>query len=119
MAQPLLLFAVPSPASELMGTMVPGGAIVFVSDPTRQMTPSQTALMELFGMTPTEAKLASLLAGGEKLEDAARRMAITAGTARVHVKNIFRKANVGRQGDLIRLILNNAVVLEQRAAPAG
>jgi DNA-binding CsgD family transcriptional regulator len=119
MAQPLLLFAVPSPASELMGTVAPGGAIVFVSDPTRQMTPSQTALMELFGMTPTEAKLASLLAGGEKLEDAARRMAITAGTARVHVKNIFRKANVGRQGDLIRLILNNAVVLEQKAAPTG
>jgi DNA-binding CsgD family transcriptional regulator len=118
-AQPLLLLAMPAPASELMGTMAPGGVIVFVSDPTRQMTPSQTALMELFGMTPTEAKLASLLAGGEKLEDAARRMAITAGTARVHVKNIFRKANVGRQGDLIRLILNSPVVLEQKAAPTG
>ena len=74
--------------------------------------------MDLFDMTPTEARLASLLAAGEKLEDAARRMAITAGTARVHVKNIFRKTNVGRQGDLIRLLRNSSVVLERKSAPA-
>jgi DNA-binding CsgD family transcriptional regulator len=111
-SQPLLVLTVPSPASGRFHVLERGSAIVFVTDPDRKITPSQTALMQLFDLTPTQSKLASLLARGESIEDAARSLGIKPATARVHVKSIFRKTDVARQSDLIRLILNSAVVLQ-------
>jgi len=87
--------------------------MIFVIDPDRRVTPSQTALMHLFDLTPTESRLALLLAGGKTIEAAGRTMGIATNTARVHIKSVFRKMDVNRQGDLIRVILNTAAVLER------
>src|SRR5437868_8201383 len=44
-------------------------AAVLISDPERRCSPSNQVLSDLFGLTPTESRLASLLAQGASLAE--------------------------------------------------
>jgi DNA-binding CsgD family transcriptional regulator/GAF domain-containing protein len=81
-------------------------ALVFVTDPHAKPAPRASALRALYGLTPTECRLADLLAEGREITAAAEILRMTASTARFHLKSIFRKVGVKRQSDLIRLILS-------------
>lgn len=59
---------------------------------------------KLFGWTPTEAKLAALLAAGHSLEEAAGQLNFSKQTGRTHLKHLFTKTGFTRQGELIVLI---------------
>lgn len=69
-----------------------------------------TVIRKVFGLTTGEARLASLLAGGRSVRDAARQLDISEGTARFVLKRIFPKVGVNRQAELVsrlrRLILH-------------
>jgi DNA-binding CsgD family transcriptional regulator len=78
---------------------------VLISDPNRRGGPPMPHLQALFKMTPAEARLAALLANGESLRAAARRLSVTYGTARTCLTQLFRKTNTQSQGQLIRLLL--------------
>ena len=84
----------------------PAGAIVLVTDPDRRPVPSDETIRALLSLTPAEARLARALAEGLTLERAAHRLGLTVGTARTRLKTIFHKADVHRQIDLVRLVLN-------------
>ncbi|WFU44966.1 LuxR C-terminal-related transcriptional regulator [Bradyrhizobium sp. CB82] len=60
--------------------------------------------MEVFGLTPVQAQLASLLAKGRSLEEIAREMNISPGTARNHLKAVFLRTATRRQGELVSLL---------------
>ena len=62
------------------------------------------AIRELYGLTPTEARLAAELSGGRSLPEAAERLAITHNTARVHLRAIFAKTGARRQSHLVSLL---------------
>jgi len=78
--------------------------VVFLSDPDAQPASRATILRSLYGLTPTECRLADLLAQGCELSDAAERLRMAAGTARFHLKVVFRKTGARRQADLVRLM---------------
>jgi DNA-binding CsgD family transcriptional regulator len=80
-------------------------ALVFLSDPDAIPAPRSSILRTLYGLSPTEGRLADLLAAGIELRAAADRLTMTAQTARFHLKSIFRKTGTNRQTDLARLIL--------------
>jgi DNA-binding CsgD family transcriptional regulator len=61
-------------------------------------------LRALWGLTEREAELAVRLAQGERIERAARELGIGEGTARHHLKSIFRRMDIDRQVDLVRLV---------------
>ncbi|MFK4719235.1 DNA-binding CsgD family transcriptional regulator [Bradyrhizobium niftali] len=65
---------------------------------------SQASLMEVFGLTPVQAQLASLLVRGKSLEEIAREMNISPGTARNHLKAVFLRTATRRQGELVSLL---------------
>lgn len=68
-------------------------------------TPTDTHVLEkLFGWTPTEARLAGLLATGRSLEEVAAILNIAIQTARTHLKHLFAKTGFTRQGELIAFI---------------
>lgn len=77
---------------------------VFVADPERRMSLPAADLETLFGLTPAESQVAALLASGDRLDLAARKLGVTTGTARTHLKHIFDKTGTGRQGELARLL---------------
>ena len=54
------------------------------------------------------------LAAGLSLEDAASSLDISRNTARAHLRSIFSKSGITRQTELVRLMLNSAVVLGER-----
>lgn len=58
-----------------------------------------------FRLSPAEAKMCELLAGGRTVNEAADALNITRESARDRLKQIFRKTDVGRQTDLVTLLL--------------
>ncbi|WP_246800502.1 helix-turn-helix transcriptional regulator [Bradyrhizobium sp. ERR14] len=60
--------------------------------------------MEIFGLTPAQARLASLLVAGKSLEEIALDMNISSGTARNHLKAVFLRTGTRRQAELVSLL---------------
>jgi DNA-binding CsgD family transcriptional regulator len=83
----------------------PARAILLVSDTERPSAdPSMDVLRRTFGLTQTEATLASHLAREVPLPLVAELLGISFETARSHLKHIFTKTGTNRQSDLLRLI---------------
>jgi len=81
---------------------------VVVGDPEAMQAINPEVLRTFYDLTPAEAELVSLLAGGASLEEAAKRRGVTINTVRSQLKNVFAKTETNRQGDLIRLVLTGA-----------
>ena len=56
-------------------------------------------------MTPAEAALAVEICTGNGLQAAANRRGVSLATARTHLGRVFQKTGVGRQAELVRLIM--------------
>lgn len=80
---------------------------VFIGDPEVEIVPPVPVLQEMFGLTPAEAKLASLLAAGLRIDDAARQLGISVHTARAQLKQVFAKTGTHRQAALMRVLLTS------------
>ena len=81
---------------------------VFVSDPERGPDICVQTLIELYDLTPAEAKIAARLAAGLSPAAIAEELDVQVNTVRVHMRAIFSKTQVRRQTDLVRLILTGA-----------
>jgi DNA-binding CsgD family transcriptional regulator/PAS domain-containing protein len=98
------------------GTSVPTVAI-FISDPDEASVAPQKVITQLFGFTPTEAKLAMLLTNGLTLDEAAEELSVSRNTARTHLRSLFAKTGVTRQTLLVRLILKSVAPLAVSSGP--
>lgn len=85
--------------------------VIFLRDPDSRSQPSHEIVMRLFDLTPSEAGLATLLADGMTLDEAAEELGIRRNTARAHLRAIFSKTGVTRQTTLVRVLLNSVVTL--------
>jgi len=72
---------------------------------------------ELFSFTKAEARLAVGLASGMRLEDVEQQLNIRHNTARAHLRSMFSKAEVGRQSELVHLLMNSVVPLGRNKQP--
>jgi DNA-binding CsgD family transcriptional regulator len=79
-------------------------ALLLITDVERPARVSCELLIELFGLTLTEARLACGLAAGKSLQDVSAEMAISEGHARQRLKIVFNKTGTSRQGELIALL---------------
>ena len=66
--------------------------------------PNEHLLMRLFNLTPTEAKVVSLLVQGESVQAIARSQRVTPNTIRIQLKSVFNKTGVHRQAQLVSLL---------------
>ena len=80
--------------------------VVSVTDPELGPQPDQAAVCRYLGLTPAEGGVVLALARGLSLADVARERGISLNTVRTHVKRSLAKAGVGRQADLVRLVLS-------------
>jgi DNA-binding CsgD family transcriptional regulator len=81
-------------------------AVLFISDPDRNLDLPIDLLQRCYGLTSAEARLTMILLEGHSLKEAANSSGVTYNTAKSQLKIIFLKTNVQRQGQLIRLLLN-------------
>jgi DNA-binding CsgD family transcriptional regulator len=66
--------------------------------------PSPALVQSLFGLTPSEARLAALIGAGLSLPKAAIQLGITGHSARTVLKRVFSKVGVSRQSELAALL---------------
>lgn len=79
---------------------------IMITDPESATALPADRLRSVFGLTRAEAALAALLAAGEDLRSAAEKLAISYGTARTRLAEVFQKTQTHRQGELIQLLLS-------------
>jgi DNA-binding CsgD family transcriptional regulator len=101
----------PGPPAKPMNTPLRRSAIVVMRDPDRRASVSAHVVGQLFGLTPAEATLATLLAQGADLDEAAAELGIRRNTARSQLQSIFMKTNAKRQSELVRMILSSVATL--------
>ena len=95
--------------------------LVFMLDPELSVQATEGGLRQLYGFTSSEARLAHLLMSGKTLDECCEHLGIRPSTGRMHLGNLFAKAQVDRQGQLISLLLKSVgmVCTEGADARAG
>ncbi|TXS94138.1 hypothetical protein FV139_11095 [Parahaliea maris] len=112
--------------STLSGPQQPA-LVVYLSDPARHQLAPRNLVAQLFGLTPTEATLATMLADGLSLAEAASAMHVSENSVRSYCKRIYSKTGLSRQGEVVKLVLQSVAGLarspsslhSQDPAPAG
>lgn len=91
--------------------------MVFIFDPDRPLSShSVEFLKQHFELTPAEARLAKLIAEGERLDSIANRLGISVHTARTHLKRVFEKTGVERQAELVQLMFGCLGLMQDSVA---
>jgi len=91
--------------------------VLLASDPDARFALQRDALSELYGMTGAEADVAAMLAEGLSPDEIAQGLGISMNTVRTHMKRAFEKTRVGRQADLVRVLLSTPVPTLSSAEP--
>jgi len=78
-------------------------AMILIAD-LRGRSLSETALAELFGLSPAESRLAGALMTGKRLNDIAACSGVKITTLRTQLRSILRKVGVDRQTQLVQVL---------------
>ncbi len=104
---PLVATAVPLSAAGMAaaGLSPTATALLLVADTeARAEAASPAVLRETFGLTKAEAGVAARAANGEGVPALAATLAISEGTARLHLHRVFEKTGVHRQAELAAVL---------------
>lgn len=101
--RPLVLRVVRLPPNVVDG-FSRASAIILLTDPEEQARTPEDFLRGLFGLTRTEASLASCLADGQSVSEYAAGHGFTTGTAQQLMKQVLSKTGTHRQAQLVALI---------------
>jgi DNA-binding CsgD family transcriptional regulator len=100
---PILAYA-SRPTGVSADCFAPCQAIVVLVDLEARVRLVEQDLMNTFGLTPAEARLASRVSSGESIEEAAIELGVTYETTRKHLKSIFQKTGTHRQAQMVALL---------------
>jgi len=87
---------------------------LFLTTPSNRKPVSEPLLMDLFGLTPTEARVAAALARNTRPADVALELDVSQTTISFHIRNLFQKTGTNRQADLIALIHSGPMMIQTR-----
>ncbi len=82
-------------------------SILYVGDDDSHPVVHPGLLGSLFGLTPTEARVAARVADGLSPNEVADELELCTGTVRWHVKRIMARVETGRQAELVHLVLSS------------
>jgi DNA-binding CsgD family transcriptional regulator len=81
-----------------------GRVLLLLSDLSRKPRTQTDVLAEAFGLSPAEARVASLIADGISPDRAAEQLGVACVTVRNQLKTVFAKTNTHRQSELVALL---------------
>jgi DNA-binding CsgD family transcriptional regulator len=84
----------------------PPRALVIVIDPELTPEPPRAMLRRLYGLTHTEALVATDVLRGEGLRAIADDLSVSLATVKTHLQHVFIKTGTHRQSELVRLLLS-------------
>ena len=83
--------------------------MVTITDPDAEVTVSERRLVDLFGLTRAERRIALALLEGQAPKEIAATLGVSFFTVRGHLVRIFEKTGTSRQAELVRLLIRVAV----------
>jgi len=86
-------------------------AIAYISGDRWSQADRCDQLVDLFGLSPSEARLAWAIAQGMSISEAAADLGLTVETARNYSKKIYAKTGARGQAELVRNILTGVLAL--------
>ena len=104
--RPLTVLVRSTPGMASPDYPVPAATLVFILDPEVPANP-EPELRQLYGLTTTETRLANFLMEGKTLDECCQLMGIRRTTAKMHLRNVFTKTGVQRQGELVALLFRS------------
>src|SRR5262249_27152619 len=79
-------------------------AMVIIRDPAQPMEIPLAWIMDAYGLTPAEARVALAAASGATIPEAAHSLNISPNTVKTHLRRVFSKTSTSRQAELARLV---------------
>ena len=104
------MLAAPVQSPSFAGDKTPV-AIVYVSGDRRSQADRCEQLVDLFGLLPSEARLAWRLAQATSISEAADALGLTVETARNYSKKIYAKTGARGHAELVRIILTSVLAI--------
>jgi DNA-binding CsgD family transcriptional regulator len=108
------MLLVPARKQIMSETAVPA-AVAYIHRDNWSTADRRNQLVDLFGLSPSEARLALALCRGKGIAESASELGITAETARGYSKVIYAKTGTRGQANLVRVIMGSILTL----APEG
>lgn len=107
----------PEAAGQRIGMEAPARILLLATAAEHGNRLDPSVLRDIFHLSLGEARVASLVGAGVPLREAAQRLGISEGTARLVLKHVFRKVGVHRQAELaLRISALGAVAAPARPA---
>jgi len=82
----------------------PAQAILVLRDLEAAQHAGSAEIQSVFGLTPAESRIASLLSEGRSVDDISVELTISILTCRTHIRSIFWKTGTRRQAELVSLL---------------
>jgi DNA-binding CsgD family transcriptional regulator/PAS domain-containing protein len=111
-AAPIIGYVLPLTQGTLRGNMQNAAVALFIAVGGAAIKEPTPALVSLFGLTQSEARVLQHLGGGETLSKIAHAMDLSENTVKTHMSRIYAKTGTSRQAELVNL-------LNKLSAPAG
>jgi DNA-binding CsgD family transcriptional regulator/PAS domain-containing protein len=105
--RPLTIYVLPARSSAdpaVMQFLARARCIVIAVGSAHDQPPDPAVVRDLLGLTLGEARVAALVAVGQRPSEAAERLGIAEETARTVLKRVFTKVGVSRQSELAALL---------------
>jgi len=83
-------------------------AAIFIQDPGVLPLRPGDAFAKLYGLTPSELRVAQALMASMTLQDVAAGLKVSLQTVRTHLQHIFQKTGTSRQADFLALMWRSA-----------
>ena len=104
------MLVTPHQSHNISGNRTPV-AIVYVSGDRRSQADRCDQLVDLFGLLPSEARLAWMLAQATSITEAAEALGLSVETARNYSKKIYAKTGARGHAELVRIILTSVLAI--------
>jgi DNA-binding CsgD family transcriptional regulator len=106
-ARPHHLLVAPLPALGSREASAIGPAcVVLLSNPRAGAQLDEDLLQRLYGLTPAESRVVTLMIQGHDVKSVSRLLNVSVSTTRTHVKRVLAKTSTRRQAELAVLVLS-------------
>jgi DNA-binding CsgD family transcriptional regulator len=91
--------------------------LLFIVDPANRAGIPMSWIMEGYGLTQAEAKVALAASSGLNIPETANRLGVSINTIKTHLRRVFAKTGTSRQTELARLIASIGLLRSDGSTP--
>jgi DNA-binding CsgD family transcriptional regulator len=84
--------------------MKDAAVLVFIIDPANRTSIPLSRIMDAYGLTQAEARVALASSSGKTIVEAAKLLELSPNTIKTHLRRVFAKTGTGRQAELAKLM---------------